>query len=68
MSGSNKLTIRVTTARRTQNIFWNTSGVEGAVNVGQTAGQLLSVPLSDMSDSDAYWNGVLNLVLPHIVA
>lgn len=68
MASSNKITIRVTTARRTQSIFWTSVGQEGGVNMSQTKGQLLNVPLSDMSDSDSYWNGILNLVLPHISA
>ena len=68
MASSNKITIRVTTARRTQNIYWTTTGVEGSVNVGQTHGQLLNVPLTDMSSSDAYWNGIVTLVLAQIPA
>lgn len=68
MASSNKITIRVTTARRTQSIFWTSVGVEGSVNLSQTSGQILNVPLSDMSSSDAYWNGVLALVLPQIPA
>jgi len=68
MASSNKLTIRVTTARRTQNIYWTSTGVEGAVNVGQTKGQLLGVPLTAMTSSDAYWNGIVDLVLAQIPA
>jgi hypothetical protein len=68
MATKNKITITVTTARRTQSIFWTSVGQEGAVNLSQTSGELLNVPLSDMSSSDAYWNGILALVQPHIVA
>ena len=63
MASSNKITIRVTTARRTQSIFWTSVGVEGSVNMSRTSGQILNVPLSDLSSSDAYWNGILTLVL-----
>lgn len=68
MATPSKITIRVTTARRSQNIYWSTTGVEGSVNVGQTKGQILNVPLTDMSSSDAYWNGIVTLVLAHIPA
>lgn len=68
MATSNKITIRVTTARRTQSIFWTSVGQEGAVNMSRTSGQLIAVPLSDMTSSDAYWNGILALVLPEIPA
>jgi hypothetical protein len=68
MASSNKITIRVTTARRHQNIYWSTTGVEGSVNVGQTSGQLLNQPLTDMSSSDAYWNGIVTAVLAEIPA
>lgn len=67
MATSNKLTIRVQTARRTQSIFWTSTGQEGGVNLSQTSGQLLGVPLSDMSSSDAYWDGIVTLVLPHLL-
>lgn len=68
MASSNKITIRVTTARRTQSIFWTSVGVEGSVNMSRTSGQILNVPLSDLSSSDAYWNGILTLVLAEIPA
>ncbi len=68
MASSNKITIRVTTARRTQSIFWTSVGVEGSVNMSQTSGQILNVPLSDLSSSDAYWNGIVTLVLAQIPA
>lgn len=68
MATRNKLTITVTTARRSQSIFWRTTGQEGAVNVGRTQGQLLNVPLSDMASSDAYWNGIVTAVLADIPA
>jgi hypothetical protein len=68
MAGSNKITIRVTTGRRTQSITWRSVGVEGRVNMSQTNGQLIDVPIGDTSSSDAYWNGVLALVLPNIPA
>jgi hypothetical protein len=68
MASSNKITIRVTTARRTQSISWSSVGQEGTVNMSQTSGTLNNVPLSDMSSSDAYWNGILALVLPEIPA
>jgi hypothetical protein len=68
MATKNKIIITVSTARRTQSIFWRSVGQEGDVNLSMTSGELLGVPLSDMSSSDAYWNGVLALVLPKIVA
>jgi hypothetical protein len=68
MASSNKITIRVTTARRTQSIFWASVGVEGSVNMSRTSGQILNVPLSDLSSSDAYWNGIVTLVLAQIPA
>ena len=68
MAKANKLTIRVTTARRTQNNYWSSTGVEGGVNLSQTSGELLGIPLSDMSNSDSYWNAILTLVLPDIPA
>ena len=68
MATKNKITISVTTARRTQSIFWTSVGQEGDVNLSRTSGELLGVPLTDMSSSDAYWNGILALVLPQIVA
>ena len=66
MATKNKITISVTTARRTQNIYWTSVGQEGDVNLSQTTGQLLGVPLSDMSSSDAYWNSIVALVLPEL--
>lgn len=68
MASSNKITIRVTTARRTQTISWSSTGQEGSVNLSQTSGELHNVPLTDMSGSDAYWNGIVALVLPEIPA
>lgn len=68
MAKTNKLTVRVTTARRTQNLFWATTGVEGLVPVNLTQGQILGIPLTDMSSSDAYWNAILTKVLADIPA
>ena len=68
MASSNKITIRVTTARRTMNVYWTSTGVEGAVNVGQTKGQLLGIPLTAMTSSDTYWNGIVTAVLAEIPA
>lgn len=68
MATSNKITIRVTTARRTQSIFWTSVGQEGGVNLSQTSGQLLGVPLTDMSSSDAYWHGIVALVEAELTA
>lgn len=62
MASDNKITIRVSTARRTQSIRWSSTGQEGNVNMSQTTGQLTDVPFGDMSDSDAYWKGILTLV------
>jgi hypothetical protein len=68
MATKNKITISVTTARRTQTIYWTSVGQEGEVNLSQTTGQLSGIPLSDMSSSDAYWSSILTLVLPEIPA
>jgi hypothetical protein len=68
MAGSNKMTIYVETGRREQSIRWRSVGVEGRINMSMTNGQLLNAPLSDMSSSDAYWNGILALVLSQIPA
>jgi hypothetical protein len=68
MARANKITIRVETARRSQTIFWTSTGVEGDVVLNQTSGELLNVPLSTMTSSDAYWNAILTLVLAQIPA
>lgn len=68
MAQTNKLTVRVTTARRTQNLYWASTGVEGLVPVNLTSGQLLSIPLSNMGSSDEYWNAILTKVLAEIPA
>ena len=65
---TNKLTIRVTTARRTQSLYWASVGVEGLVPVNLTSGQLLGVPLSNRGSSDEYWNAILTKVLAEIPA
>ena len=66
MSAINKMTIRVSTGRRSQSITWRTTGIEGRVNMGTVNGQLLDIPLSNLTTAGLYWTGIVGLVLPEL--
>ena len=66
MARANKITIRVTPSRRTEDVTWSGSGQFGSLNLSTTRGQLLGQPLTSEATSNAYWRDVLTLVLSQL--
>lgn len=67
MAKSNKITIRVTPARRTETISWQASGQFGELTLSQESGELVNQPLTSTTTVKAYWTAVLNAVLANLV-
>ena len=67
MAKSNKITIRVTPARRTETISWQGSGEFGSLTLSQESGFLQNQPLTSAASVKDYWTTVLNAVLANLV-
>lgn len=67
MAAPNKITIRVLPGRRAETISWQGSGTFGSLILAQSFGQLVNEPLTSAATPNLYWNGVVALVLPHLV-
>lgn len=63
MAKSNKLTIRITPARRTETITWQGSGVFGTLNLSTYSGELMNQPLTSGASAEAYFKAVVTAVL-----
>lgn len=68
MAKTNKITIRVTPARRTETISWSGSGAFGSLNLSTVAGELVNQPLTSETTAHGYWNQILTAVLAQIPA
>lgn len=67
MARSNKITIRISEARRTATITWAGTGSSGTLVLSQESGQVTNAPLPRTDTVAHYWTDVLNQVLPHLV-
>jgi hypothetical protein len=67
MATPNKITIRVLPGRRAETISWQGSGTFGSLILAQSVGQLNNEPLTSAATPNLYFNGILTLVLPHLV-
>lgn len=67
MAEQNKITIRVLPGRRAETISWQGAGTFGSLILAQSVGQLVNEPLTSATTPNLYFNGILTLVLPHLV-
>lgn len=67
MARSNKITIRVTEARRSATIEWSATGSSGTLVLSQETGQVTNGTLPRQDTVAHYWTDVLNQVLPGLV-
>lgn len=67
MARSNKITIRISEARRSAAISWRCTGSSGNLILSQESGDLANAPLPRTDTNAHYWADVLNQVLPNLV-